>query len=200
MADLEAELPPGYRLELGGIDEEAGKGARQLAITGVLIFPCLIVQYNSFVKPLMVLMTIPLAAMGGLVGLYLMGLPMGFMETLGFLALFGIVLSAAILLVDFSERLIGEKVARGKGLPSPGEKSCSGISRGAFRQTLVEAGNMRLMPILMTTLTTVGGLLPLMLSHQRPARTRDRGVDRPVWPRRQCSIPDRDLRWRTTAA
>ena len=50
-------MPPGYRLESGGIDEEAGKGERQnstsLAITVVLIFLCLIIQYNSFVKPLM---------------------------------------------------------------------------------------------------------------------------------------------------
>ncbi len=167
MAQIKAEMPPGYRLEIGGIDEEAAKGERQnslsLAITGVLIFLCLIVQYNSFVKPLMVLLTIPLAAMGGLVGLWMMGLPLGFMETLGFLALFGITLSAAILMVDFTERLIKEKISRGEGLPGPDEKSCSGLSREAFRQTLAEAGNMRLMPILMTTLTTVGGLLPLML-------------------------------------
>jgi multidrug efflux pump subunit AcrB len=92
-----------------------------------------------------------------------MGLPMGFMETLGFLALFGITLSAAILLVDFSERLISEKLEQGEGIPAPGERSFSGLSREAFRRALAEAGEMRLMPILMTTLTTVGGLLPLML-------------------------------------
>ena len=166
IAKIEKEMPPGYRLELGGTEEEAGRGARQnaksLGVTAVLIFLCLIIQYNSFVKPIMVLLTIPLAAMGGIVGLWMMGLPMGFMETLGFLALFGIVLSAAILLVDCSEKLISEKIANGEGLPAEGEKSCSGLSREAFRQTLAEAGNRRLMPILMTTLTTVGGLLSLM--------------------------------------
>lgn len=164
---ISAEMPPGYRLERGGVDEEAGKGARQngksLGITAVLIFLCLIVQYNSFVKPIMILLTIPLAAMGGLVGLWMMGLPLGFMETLGFLALFGITLSAAILMVDFTERMISEKIASGEGLPEPGEQSCSGLNRETFRATLAEAGNMRLMPILMTTLTTVGGLLPLMI-------------------------------------
>ena len=169
MAKVEAEMPPGYRLELGGIHEEAVKGeqenARSLGITVVLIFLCLIIQYNSFVKPLMILLTVPLAGMGGIVGLWMMGVDFGFMETLGFLALFGIVLSAAILMVDFSGRLIGEKLARGEGLPGPGEKPCSGLSREAFRQTLAEAGNRRLMPILMTTLTTVGGLLPLMFGN-----------------------------------
>ncbi len=167
MAKIKAELPPGYRLELGGVDEESGKGERQngasLAITGVLIFLCLIIQYNSFVKPLMILLTIPLAAMGGLVGLWMMDLPLGFMETLGFLALFGITLSAAILMVDFSQRLISEKIASGEGLPKEGEKSYSGLNRETFYSALAEAGNMRLMPILMTTLTTVGGLLPLMI-------------------------------------
>jgi Cu/Ag efflux pump CusA len=59
--------------------------------------------------------------------------------------------------------LITDKIAAGEGLPAEGERSCSGLNREAFRRTLVEAGNMRLMPILMTTLTTVGGLLPLML-------------------------------------
>ena len=50
-----------------------------------------------------------------------------------------------------------------EGVPEVGEPSCSGLTRETFRATLAEAGNMRLMPILMTTLTTVGGLLPLML-------------------------------------
>jgi len=53
MAKIEAEMPPDHRFEIGGADEAAGKGERQnstsLAITGVLIFPCRIIQYNSCV-------------------------------------------------------------------------------------------------------------------------------------------------------
>lgn len=92
-----------------------------------------------------------------------MKIPLGFMETVGFLALFGIVLSAAILLIEFSGIVVGRKLAASEGLAGPGEKSCNGLKRDVFRSCLAEAGQLRLMPILMTTLTTVGGLLSLML-------------------------------------
>jgi multidrug efflux pump subunit AcrB len=166
--EIQADLPPGYRLEHGGTKEEADKGMRQimgsLAVSGVCIFFLLVIQFNSLVKPFMILLTIPLSAGGGLLGLYVMGLPMGFMEAIGLLALFGIVLSAAILLIEFSEILIKDKLSRGEGLAEEGEKSCCGLKRGVFRGCLANAGQLRLMPILMTTLTTVGGLLSLMLA------------------------------------
>ena len=63
---IAAEMPPGYRLQLGGIDEEAKKGegmnARVLAVGGTLIFVLLVVQFNSLVKPFMIVLTLPLAA------------------------------------------------------------------------------------------------------------------------------------------
>ncbi len=164
---IASELPPGYRIEQGGIFEEAAKGAKMnlnaLATGGVLIFFLLVIQFNSVLKPFMIFLTLPLAAGGGLVGLLLMGIPLGFMETVGFLALFGIVLSAAILLIEFSAILVGQKLAAGDGLAGPGEKSYNGLTRDAFYKALAEAGQLRLMPILMTTLTTVGGLISLML-------------------------------------
>jgi multidrug efflux pump subunit AcrB len=89
---------------------------------------------------------------------------MGFMEAVGLLALFGIVLSAAILLIEFSEILIKEKLRQGEGLAEENERSYCGLKRDVFRECLAAAGQLRLMPILMTTLTTVGGLLTLMLA------------------------------------
>jgi len=169
-ADLDqiaAELPPGYRIEQGGISEEAVKGAKMnvnsLMCGGILIFLLLVIQFNSVLKPFMIFLTLPLAAGGGVAGLLIMDIPLGFMETVGFLALFGIVLSAAILLIEFSGILVGEKLAAGEGLAAAGEKSYNGLNREAFYRCLAEAGQLRLMPILMTTLTTVGGLLSLML-------------------------------------
>jgi multidrug efflux pump subunit AcrB len=163
---IAAELPPGYRIEQGGIAEEAAKGAKMngtaLLAGAILIFFLLVVQFSSVLKPFMIFLTLPLAAGGGLVGLLIMKIPLGFMETVGFLALFGIVLSAAILLIEFSGILVGQKLAAGEGLAGPGEKSFNGLTRSAFQQCLAEAGQLRLMPILMTTLTTVGGLLSLM--------------------------------------
>lgn len=72
-------------------------------------------------------------------------------------------LSAAILLIEFSETLIKDKLRRGEGLAEEGEKSCTGLKRDVFRRCLAEAGQMRFKPIMMTTLTTVGGLFTLMI-------------------------------------
>ena len=164
---IQAELPPGYRIEHGGTKEEADKGLAMnmssLAVSGVLIFVLLVIQYNSILRPLMIFLTIPLAIAGGYLGLYIQGFSLGFMETLGILALMGIVLSAAILLIDFSELLVKQKLAAREGLAEPGEPSTVGLKPEVFRQCLAEAGQLRFKPIMMTTLTTVGGLLTLML-------------------------------------
>ena len=167
LVEVERELPPGYRVEMGGIDEEANKSAAQaatsMAVTAVLIVLLLIIQFNSISKPLMILLTVPLSIVSGSLGLMLMGLPMGFMETLGYIALLGIVLSAAILLVEFASRLVADKLKAGEDLAPEGERGYSGLTKTALRQTIAKAAGMRLMPIMMTTLTTVGGLFPLMI-------------------------------------
>jgi multidrug efflux pump subunit AcrB len=164
---IQAELPPGYRIEHGGTKEEADKGAAMnmssLTITAVLIFVLLVIQYNSILRPLMIILAIPLAIAGGYLGLYLQGYSLGFMETLGILALMGIVLSAAILLIDFSETMVKDKLRRGEGLAEEGEVSSAGLKRDVFRRCLADAGQLRFKPIMMTTLTTVGGLFTLMV-------------------------------------
>ena len=123
---------------------------------------CLLLQYNSAVKPLLILLTVPLSIIGAMLGLSIRGIPLGFMETLGFLALFGTVLNAAILMIDFAEELIKDKLAKGEGLALAGERSYCGLTREAFRACLAEAGQARMTPILMTTATTVAGLMSLM--------------------------------------
>lgn len=166
VAAIEAALPPGYRIEDGGIQEEAVRGERANTVAPgvgiVLVIFCLLLQYNSSVKPLFILLTVPLSIIGGLLGLWIRGIPLGFMETLGFLALFGTVLNAAILMIDFVEQLIRERLDRRDGLAAPGECAYCGLTREAFRACLVEAGQARMMPICMTTATTVAGLMSLM--------------------------------------
>ena len=165
---IEAEMPPGYRLEVGGTKELADKGVGVIGLVLVtavaIIFLLLVIQFNSVPKTLMILLTLPLAVPGGLLGLQLMGLTLGFTSLLGFVALSGIVLSAAILLMDFSARVVGEQAEKGEGVASQGQKSCSGLSRDAFRSAIADAGQLRFMPIMMTTLTTIGGLLSLMFA------------------------------------
>lgn len=166
MAEIEAELPPGYRIEYGGIEEEALKGERgnamALAVGGILVVFCLLLQYNSAIKPLLIILTVPLSIIGAMLGLWIRGIPLGFMETLGFLALFGTVLNAAILLIDFTTQKLKEKLATGQGRAPPGERSYCGLTREAFRSTLAESAQTRLMPIFLTTATTVAGLTSLM--------------------------------------
>jgi len=60
--------------------------------------------------------------------------------------------------------MIRDKLAKGEGLARAGERSCNGLTREAFRECIVEACKLRIMPIALTTLTTVGGLLPLALA------------------------------------
>jgi multidrug efflux pump len=140
-------LPPGYRLAQGGEFEETMKAQTQViravAIAILLIVLVLIVQYNSMLKPMVILFTVPLALIGVLIGLFVTGWAMGFMANLGILALIGIVINNAIVLIDFIE----SRVTGGQEL----------------RSAVAEAGRLRLRPIVLTSLTTVGGLLPLSL-------------------------------------
>ncbi|TWT82810.1 Multidrug export protein AcrF [Planctomycetes bacterium CA13] len=163
MKQLQASLPMGYWIEPGGAYEESkqsgGQMATSFAISFVLIVLCLIFQYNGWSKPIMILATLPLALVGAWLGLSLTDNTLGFMPQLGILALFGIVLNTAIIFVEFADILIAEKSAS-----SDGNGPICGIEKEEFRTCLVEAGKQRMLPIFLTTATTVGGLLPLALS------------------------------------
>ena len=145
--EMLAALPPGYFVEAGGELEEtaAAQGQMVLAvgISIVLMILVLITQYNSLVKPAVILLTVPMAMIGVLVGLLVTGWAMGFMAMLGILALGGIVINNAIVLIDFIE----SRVTGGSTL----------------RDAVGSAGRARMRPIILTTLTTIGGLLPLSL-------------------------------------
>lgn len=111
-----------------------------------LILAILVLEFGSFRSTLIVAAEIPLGIMGGLVALFLSGHSLSFSAAVGFVALLGIEIKTSILLVDFTNRLRAE----GKGL----------------RDAILEAGEIRFLPILLTTLTAVGGLLPLALFGQ----------------------------------
>lgn len=158
----EEELPPGYRWEIGGSLFESSQSRSELMvavlISALVIVLLLIIQYNGFAKPLIILTTIPLSLIGALPGLYFTDNPLGFMPQLGLLSLFGIVVNTAIIFIEFAEGLIQDR-----SRASSGAGPILGLSRDEFRECLVEAAKVRLLPIAMTTLTTIGGLLPLAL-------------------------------------
>ena len=142
-----ADLPGGYFVEIDGELEETAKAqiqvVRAVSISMVLMFLILTIQYNSLLKPVIIMAAVPLGMIGVLIGLLVTGWPMGFMAMLGILSLGGIVINNAIILVDFIET----NVAEGQDL----------------RNAVAMAGRVRMRPIILTTLTTIGGLLPLSL-------------------------------------
>lgn len=141
-------LPPGTRLDYGG-DAEGSNDANNALLTtapiGVLLLLFfLLLQFNSFKRVGIILLTVPLATVGIFPGLVLSGSPFGFQSLLGVIALVGIVVNNAIVLLDVMDRKLedGESV------------------RDAVRLAVEQ----RTRPILLTTGTTVAGLLPLAFS------------------------------------
>ncbi|HDZ21864.1 hypothetical protein LCGC14_0225940 [marine sediment metagenome] len=165
--EIEATFPPGYSIEIGGEQEDTVEAQGELVFAfgvGVmLIILVLIYQYNSFIKPFIILATVPMGAIGAFLGLYVTGNALGFMPMLGLVSLAGIVVNTGILYMEFAEEKIRNKLIAGEDLAQQGQKSCNGLTRAAFRGCLVDAGKLRLMPILLTVSTTVGGLIPLAL-------------------------------------
>jgi multidrug efflux pump subunit AcrB len=141
----EMSLPAGYRYDIGGESEKRAEGFADLGnamIVGVVaIVILLVILFNSFRHTFIVLATLPLSLMGAVLGLYVTGTNFGFMAYLGLISLFGVVVNNALVLLDF----IPTRLKEGMG----------------YREALVSAGQRRMRPILLTTFTTVGGLLPL---------------------------------------
>ncbi|WP_168564833.1 efflux RND transporter permease subunit [Crateriforma spongiae] len=163
MKTLMNELPAGYRIEPGGAYEESiesgGQMIQSFGWSFVLIVFCLVFQYNGWAKPSMVLCTLPMALVGAYLGLALTNNTLGFMPQLGILALCGIVLNTAIIYIEFADILIREHFAS-SSKPDAEQK----IDHDVFHQCLIDAGKQRMLPIFLTTATTVGGLLPLAIS------------------------------------
>jgi multidrug efflux pump subunit AcrB len=140
-------LPPGYRLAVAGEEAKTREGFGQLVevlrISVALIFIALVFQFRSAVKPLIVFAAVPFGVVGALAALYFMGSPFGFMGFLGIVSLVGVIVSHVIVLFDFIE----EMHARGEPL----------------REALLDAGIIRLRPVLITVGATVTALVPLAL-------------------------------------
>ena len=159
-----AELPDGYKVEIGGSLEESqkaqGKMLKSFGMSFIAIIVLLIVQFNSVFRTSIIVATLPLAVAGALLGLWLTNSPFGFMPQLGMLALFGIVLNAAILFVEFADM----SVAQSGTNDDPNDPETTATKKERFQSAIVAAGQQRLMAIFLTTATTVGGLMPLALA------------------------------------
>ena len=145
--EFQKNLPAGYFLEIGGEYEEQVKGFKQLsivmAVSVALIYMALVLQFKNAVKPLLVFAAIPYGMAGAFVALAVMGQPFGFMAFLGVASLVGVIVSHVIVLFDFIEE------AHHEGLP--------------LREALLDAGIVRLRPVMITVGATVLGLVPLAM-------------------------------------
>lgn len=140
-------LPPGYRLEMGGEQEQQAKAFASVSIalkTSIaLIFLVLVWQFAHFFKPFIVFASIPFGLVGVVLGLVLTRTNFGFMAFLGVASLVGVIVSHIIVLFDFIE-----------------ESREHGVE---LHRAVIDAGLVRLRPVLVTVLATVGGLIPLAL-------------------------------------
>ena len=134
-------------MQIGGEEEERIKGFREvttvLIVSVVLIFMALVIQFRSAFKPIIVFAAIPYGVVGALAGLALMNSPFGFIAFLGITSLIGVIVSHVIVLFDFIEE------AREEGQP--------------LREALLDAGILRLRPVLITVGATVFALIPLAM-------------------------------------
>ena len=144
---LERSLPPGYKMIIGGEQAKQITGFKNLSIVMVIsivaIFITLVLQFNHAIKPLLVFAAVPYGVVGSIVCLAVTHTPFGFMALLGIASLIGVIVSHIIVLFDFIE----EKHEEEEDL----------------EQSLVDAGIMRLRPVMITVGATVLALIPLSL-------------------------------------
>jgi multidrug efflux pump subunit AcrB len=139
--------PKGYRYAIGGElesrEESFGGMYQAIIIAFIGIFGVLVLQFRSYLQPIIVFSAIPLAVIGSILALLITGHTFSFTAFIGFTSLVGIVINNSIILVDYTNQL-----------RRSGKDTVSALK---------EAGETRFLPIILTTATTIGGLLPLTL-------------------------------------
>ncbi len=141
-------LPPGYRFQYGGssqdMQESLGYAIGALGLAIIFIYLILASQFGSYLQPLAIMASLPLSLVGVFLALLIFGSTLNLFSVIGFIMLMGLVTKNAILLVDFTNQ---------------------GIREGKTReQAILDAGQVRLRPILMTTAAMIGGMMPLALA------------------------------------
>lgn len=155
-ATAEEILPTGFSTALAGVSREFAESSAEVYLTfGIallFIYLVLAAQFESFVHPLTILLSVPLALLGALLALAVGGHTINLYSQIGFILLVGLVTKNSILLVEYANQ------ARARGL--------------SLFDSVTEAGKIRFRPILMTSTTTILGALPLMLATGAGAESR----------------------------
>lgn len=139
---------PGYYITYGGVNEmmKESYGSLYLAflIAILAVYTILATQFKSYIQPLIVMATIPFSFIGVVFGLMITGLPFSLNTLIAVVALIGVVVNDSLVMVDFVNR-----------------ERDRGVDRW---NSLINAGALRLRPIILTTVTTVGGMMPMIFS------------------------------------
>ncbi len=147
LKEFEKTVPPGYRITVGGEYDKQQDGFRNLALVLVIsisaIYLALLFQFNNAVKPLLVFAAAPYGVAGAILGLWVMKTSFGFMAFLGIASLIGVIVSHVIVLFDFIEEM------HAQGEP--------------FEEAVIDAGIIRLRPVMITVSATVLALFPLAM-------------------------------------
>ncbi|HEX5005165.1 MAG TPA: efflux RND transporter permease subunit [Gemmatimonadales bacterium] len=150
------QLPTGVTYSEGGDAENQsevfGNIFLALGVAVLLMYLILVMQFGSFLDPMAILMSLPLSLVGVMLALAVSGLTINIMSLIGVILLMGIVAKNAILLIDFA------KWSNEKGMP--------------IREALIEAGAIRLRPILMTTFALIAGMIPVAIARGEGAQFR----------------------------
>src|SRR5690606_33167207 len=153
-ADVRRQLdamdwPRGHHYKLGGEAESSQEAFGGIGIAVIVaifgVFAILVLEFGNFKSTLIVLTVVPLGVLGGLLMLLATGNSISFTASIGFIALIGIEIKNSILLVDFTNQL------REQGVP--------------LDEAIERAGEIRFLPILLTSATAIGGLLPLAVQN-----------------------------------
>jgi multidrug efflux pump subunit AcrB len=146
----ELNIPESAAIEIGGEVEDIQQSFTEtfysMIVAVLLILVILVLQFNSFRQPFIILFTLPLATIGVILGLMITGQPFSFPAFIGIVALSGIVVNDAIVLIDKINKNLG-----------------SGME---YIEAIIDGGSARIQPILLTTLTTIAGIFPLVYANE----------------------------------
>jgi len=146
LADIEGQLPSGYRLAWGGQFENQQRAMRRLSMVVPMVLLLIFILLTSALKSLrsavLIMVNLPFAVIGGIAAMYFLGIHLSVAAAIGFIAVFGVAVEDALVLISFCDQL------RDKGMRT--------------LEAVYEACRLRVRPLIMTTMTTLLGLLPML--------------------------------------
>ncbi|MDY6967863.1 MAG: efflux RND transporter permease subunit, partial [Spirochaetota bacterium] len=147
-----SNLYPGFKMIIGGEAKESTKIYYHMIVSIIIaviaIYFILVIQFNSFIQPVMVIMAIPFGLIGLMLAFTLHGMDISMLAMVGILGFSGVVVNDSLIMVEFINRII------------TGNKTVVSNSKNDLNNAVIQGAKVRLRPVVLTTVTTIAGLLP----------------------------------------